>query len=130
MQATDIVIPPGWEMQYERWHYAPAVRDRDRLWCSGVMGIEADGTLNADPGAQITRAFELIGVLLHTAGLGLPDIVEMTSYHVGLQAHLRTFRQVRDRFLKAPYPAWTAIGVSELARAGGLVEIVVVARLR
>jgi hypothetical protein len=29
-----------------------------------------------------------------------------------------------------PYPAWTAIGISELAVPGGLVEIKVIARMR
>jgi enamine deaminase RidA (YjgF/YER057c/UK114 family) len=38
--------------------------------------------------------------------------------------------KVKDRYLSAPYPAWTAIGISELAIPGGLVEIKVIARLR
>jgi enamine deaminase RidA (YjgF/YER057c/UK114 family) len=38
--------------------------------------------------------------------------------------------KVRDRYLKEPYPAWTAIGVAELAVPGGLVEVKVIARLK
>jgi enamine deaminase RidA (YjgF/YER057c/UK114 family) len=37
---------------------------------------------------------------------------------------------VKDRYVEAPYPAWTAIGVVELAVSGALVEIRVTARLR
>jgi enamine deaminase RidA (YjgF/YER057c/UK114 family) len=37
--------------------------------------------------------------------------------------------QVKDAFVKEPYPAWTAIGVAELA-FGALVEIKVTALLR
>ena len=36
---------------------------------------------------------------------------------------------VKDRYLTDPYPAWTAIGVSELAAPAALVEVRVVAVL-
>ena len=35
----------------------------------------------------------------------------------------------KDRYIHQPYPAWTAIGISELAIPGGLVEIRVSARV-
>ena len=60
--------------------------------------------------------------------MSLADVIEMTTFHVGLQQHLETFLGVKDRYLNEPYPAWTAIGISELAVAGGLVEIRVTAR--
>jgi enamine deaminase RidA (YjgF/YER057c/UK114 family) len=37
--------------------------------------------------------------------------------------------KVKDHYMKAPYPSWTAIGITELAFPGGLVEIKVIARL-
>jgi enamine deaminase RidA (YjgF/YER057c/UK114 family) len=130
MQEQAVVIPPGWERLYERWHYAPAVRDGDRLWCSGVTGVGSDGQVSADPRTQFTLAFELVATLLATGGAGFADVVDLTTFHVGLQAHWKTFMQVKDQFVHAPYPAWTAIGVSELAVPGALVEIRAVARLR
>jgi enamine deaminase RidA (YjgF/YER057c/UK114 family) len=130
MQADNVIIPRGSEALYERWHYAPAVRDGDRLWCSGIIGVGADGKASPDPQTQFTRAFELVGLLLAAAGASFADVVEMTTFHVGLQAHLKTFMQVKDAFVHAPYPAWTAIGVTELALPGALVEVKVIARLR
>ncbi len=47
----------------------------------------------------------------------------MTSYHVGLREHLAEFVAAKDRHIAAPYPAWSAIGVSELITEGALVEI-------
>ena len=44
-------------------------------------------------------------------------------YHVDIGRHMETFMAVKDRYLTEPYPAWTAIGVSELVVPGGLVEI-------
>ncbi|CAN5527633.1 hypothetical protein BH20ACT17_BH20ACT17_08890 [soil metagenome] len=55
------------------------------------------------------------------------DHVEMTSYHVGLREHLAQFIAVKDRHIAEPYPAWSAIGVSELITAGALVEVRAVA---
>ena len=68
--------------------------------------------------------------MLEAGGASFADITEMTTFHVGLQAHLGAFMTVKDQYIKEPYPAWTAIGISELAIPGGLVEIRVTARLR
>jgi enamine deaminase RidA (YjgF/YER057c/UK114 family) len=130
MDQHEIVVPEGTEFFYERLHFAPAVKDGDRLFCSGVIGLDPDGTAPADPEAQFTRAFEALAAVLTAAGASFGDVVDLTTFHVGLQAHLRAFARVKDRFVAAPYPAWTAIGVSELAVPGGLVEIRAVARLR
>ena len=65
--------------------------------------------------------------LAREGGAELSDIVEITSYHVGISAHMEAFMRVWARYLKEPYPAWTAIGVAELIVPGGLVELRAVA---
>lgn len=62
------------------------------------------------------------------AGVTLSDVVEIVTYHVGLKDHFREFVLIKDEFIKEPYPAWTAIGVSELAADGAVIEIKVTAR--
>ena len=37
--------------------------------------------------------------------------------------------KVKDNYMADPYPAWTAIGITELAFPGALVEIKIIARL-
>jgi enamine deaminase RidA (YjgF/YER057c/UK114 family) len=130
MERKDVVIPKGQEVLYDRFHFAPAVRDKDHLYCSGVIGTGADGKAPSDPETQFTNAFEGVKATLADAGLTFHDVVDITSFHVGLQANMRSFMKVKDRYVTEPYPAWTAIGVSELAIPGGLVEIKVVARLK
>ena len=127
--ATDIIVPKGMEVYYDRMHFAPAVRDGDRLFCSGQLGIGPDGKISDDPDKQFAQAFDNVRAVLEEAGASFAHVVEMTSYHVGLQEHMRSFMQVKDRYVAEPYPAWTAIGISELAMAGALVEIRVIARL-
>ena len=68
--------------------------------------------------------------MLTAGGASISEVVNLTTFHVGLQANMRAFMKVKDQYVTAPYPAWTAIGISELASPGGLVEIKAVARLK
>ena len=130
MQKSDLVIPSSMQAMYDRFHFAPAVRAGDLLLCSGQIGIGADGAAPADLDKQFTLAFEAVKEILAEAKLDFSDVVEMTTFHVGLLQQLRVFSAVKDRYLPEPFPAWTAIGVSELAFPGGVCEVRVTARLR
>lgn len=130
MDKSDVVIPKGQEGFYDQFHFAPAVKDGDRLFCSGVIGIGADGKASPDPDAQFTQAFETLSAVLSASGASFADVVEMTTFHVGLQKHLGAFMKIKDGYVKDPYPAWTAIGITELAIPGAILEIKVVARLK
>lgn len=116
------VIPDGMQNFYDQFHFAPAVRVGEQVFCSGQLGNGPGGKLDPDPAAQIAAAFENVRAVLEEAGASFADVVEMTSFHVGFGEHIGVFMQVKDAFVKEPYPAWTAIGVSELA-FGALVEI-------
>ena len=37
--AKDVVIPKGMEAYYNDFHFAPAIKDGDRLYCSGQIGV-------------------------------------------------------------------------------------------
>lgn len=93
---------------------------------------ESDVSLSAlqavrDPEAQFAVAFETLRDILREGGADLSDVVEITSYHVGISVHMDAFMRVWARYLKEPYPAWTAVGVAELIVPGGLVELRAVA---
>ncbi len=130
MTSPENIVAPEWmRPMYDTHHFAPAVIDGDHLRCSGMMGLRPDLTLPEEPQAQFTLAFENLRGLLAEAGLTFADVVDITSYHVGLQQHIQAFGAVKDQFVAAPYPAWTAVGVTELAM-GALVEIKILARMR
>lgn len=126
--AKEPIVPPGSEGTYQGFHFAPAIRDGDYLWCSGSTGTGSDGKNAEEPEQQFVAAFEDVKRVLEHAGASFADVVEMTTFHVGFNEHLGKFMKVKDQYVKEPYPAWTAIGVSELA-FGSLVEIKVVARV-
>jgi enamine deaminase RidA (YjgF/YER057c/UK114 family) len=106
------------ERAYDQFHFAPAVRSGKWLRCSGQLGTDAKFQVIVEPEAQFAQAFENAKSVLAAAKLDFRDVVEMTTFHVGLRDHLGTFMKVKDRYLAAPYPAWTAIGVSGLALPG------------
>ena len=117
------VIPKNMKPMHDQFHFAPAVRVGRNVFCSGQVGAGADGKLDPDPAVQIACAFVNVRTVLEKMGGSLEDVVEMTSFHFGLNEHIGVFMQVKDGYIKKDYPAWTAIGVSELAFPGALVEI-------
>lgn len=125
-ERADIIIPDGWEEIYENWKFAPALKIDGRIYVSGVVAAPQDGDLKEG----YRRAWRTIEQMLVKAGASLDDIVEMTTFHTNLSEHLQGFGEVKDEFIKAPYPSWTGIGISELAVPTGIVEIKVIAHVK
>ncbi len=123
------IIPEAQRRTNERYRFSAAIRSGEMLHCSGQIGNAADGSLATDAAAQFEQAFANVAEVLAEAGGSWADVVEMTTFHVGLAEHLATFAGVRDRWVEEPYPAWTAVGVAELAAPAALVEVKVVAVL-
>lgn len=123
-----IILTPEFAHFSTDWHLSPGIDTGDLVFFSGVTGARPDLTVADDPETQFREAFEFLRAHLAEAGLGFDDVVELTSYHVGLRQHLDAFTKVKDEFIAAPYPAWSAIGVSELITEGTLVEIRAIAK--
>ncbi len=123
MSRRQTVIPKAMQPMYDQFHFAPAVRVGKHVFCSGQLGNGPDGKLDPDPAVQFSQAFENVQTVLGEAGGRMRDIVEITTFHVGLREHIGVFMQVKDGYIEEKFPAWTAIGVSELAFEGALVEI-------
>jgi enamine deaminase RidA (YjgF/YER057c/UK114 family) len=120
--------PPAFSHFIDDWHFSPVLDTGDFVFLSGATGARPDLTVAADPETQVRDAFEFLKQHLAVAGLTFDDVVEMTTYHVGLREHLSVFMKVKDEYVAAPYPAWTAIGVSQLITEGTIVEIRLIAR--
>jgi enamine deaminase RidA (YjgF/YER057c/UK114 family) len=126
------IVPASQAHIYSDWHLAPAVRAGSLLLCSGVLGADDEGRIPDEPRAQYHRVFSNLRDLLSAAGAGLNDIAEMTSFHLDLPSQIGDFSEVKDEYVGAPYPAWTAVevaGIGAGALPGALVEVKVVAYL-
>src|SRR5688572_32832897 len=104
------IIPATMRGSYEAFQFAPATRVGDLLILSGQIGTGPDGKAIDDLEEQFAHAFEVIGQVLHEAGLSFDNIVELHTFHVGLQLHRGKFMKVKARYSNEPVPCWTAIG--------------------
>ena len=124
------IIPDGWENTYNRFHYAPAVRAGDTIYLSGIVATlqgEENEASPEDLEAAFDRCFEALKIVLNEAGADFSHVVEMTTFHTELIHQIGPFTTSKDKYLKEPYPAWTAIDVDRLYPERGLVEIKLIA---
>ena len=128
----NVVMPmrPESRRIFTGWGFAEAVIDGDRVWLSGVVaGLRQDETL-ADQEAAYDRAFKMLGDVLKRSGSDFDGVVELTTFHTDLPTQIDTFMKVKHRYIREPFPAWTAIDIDRLVPDNGLVEIKLVARRR
>lgn len=96
------------------------------VFCSGQLGIGADGKVPATLAGQAERCFEHIRAILGEAGLHLSDIVRLNAY-VTRREDMAGYMEVRDRYVADPPPASTLMIVSGFTRPEFLVEVEAVA---
>jgi enamine deaminase RidA (YjgF/YER057c/UK114 family) len=123
------IVPAIWADFYEETHIPAALRVGDTLRVTGHTGETAEGVFSTNPETQIRQVFRNIALTLAEAGASWSNVVEMNSYHIGLVKQSETLIRIAADFLSDPYPAWTAVGVTELIVAEALVEISCVAML-
>ncbi|MBU4315859.1 MAG: RidA family protein [Proteobacteria bacterium] len=127
--SIDTVVPASGKSAYKNFHFSQAVKACGLLVCSGQIGTQPDHSVPETAEEEFRNAWKAVGIVLKEAGLGFEDIIEYTSYHVNLNQHIQAFMKIRDEVLSEPWPAWTAIGITELAVPGARVEIRVIARM-
>ena len=93
---------------------------------TGRTGESGEGVFSPDPEAQIRQVFPNIALTLDEAEMvqrrGNEFVPRRSS---GTEALLR----VAAEFIVDPYPAWTAVGVTELVLPEAVVEISCVAMI-
>jgi enamine deaminase RidA (YjgF/YER057c/UK114 family) len=113
---------------YEKFN-APSAREVDGwVYLTGVVAAQED---NDQSGFKdgFERAFKQIAEVLAMAGCTWNDVVSMTSHHTDIGAQFADIAAVKDGYCDAaPYPAWSILGIGQLANPRGFCEIIVVAR--
>ena len=109
----------------ERTGYSDAVIAGDTIYLSGVV-------VGQRPGQSLDAAYEnayrRIAAILRRAGASWDDVVDITSYHTDVTAQMEAIVAVQRRYIRPPFPAWTAIDVDRLIPDRGITEIKIVAR--
>lgn len=117
-----LINPPGSEEFYHTWQFSQGVQVGDTLWISGQLGIGPDGKAGPTIEEQTRLAFQNLARVLETAGGSLTDVVELITYHIAMD-DLPKVAAVKAEFISQDFPAWTAIGVTQLALPEMLIEV-------
>ena len=121
-QRRTVVVSPPFAAFYQATHIPAARKVGNRLLLTGHTG-DTTGAYSDDVKTQLRQTFRNMEATLHEAGASWADVVALNSYHVGLQAQADALLEISAEFLAEPYPAWTAVGVTELIDPPAMVEI-------
>ena len=122
-----LVNPKETQPMYDGFHFSQANRVGDTIWVSGQVGIDNNLSPATGMAAQARLAFEGLKRTLAETGASLEDVVELTTFHIDLRGEMDEFAKVKDEFFPRDYPAWTAVGVTQLALLELRIEIRAVA---
>lgn len=102
--------------------YSQAIRAGGTVYVSGQIGLDP-ATMQMAEGidGQTHRVFRNLAAVAAASGLSLDYAVRMTVYLTDL-AHFARVNEIMAQYVREPYPARAAVGVSGLPR-GALVEI-------
>ena len=124
---------------YDALHFASARRAGEVLYISGVIvgRMKDEGSDVAAFKEQVRRTFRRIETTLKAAGAGFADVTMINSFHVfnspnftgTRDEQFAAFGAVKDEFMAAPYPAWTAVGTTGLLTDTGIVEVQMIAHV-
>jgi enamine deaminase RidA (YjgF/YER057c/UK114 family) len=109
-------------------HYCHVVRAGDWVWLSGMVGVQADGTIPDDVVEQFRIAMASIDHCLREAG-GRPDQVVKVQVFMTDIAERPKINPIRQEYFGEHRPASTLVEVSGLIDPRLKVEIEAVAYL-
>jgi enamine deaminase RidA (YjgF/YER057c/UK114 family) len=128
-QQANVIMPQDERQRQfqQQFGYADAIVSNGVVYLSGVPAYLAPG--ENDMEKAFTRAFENMGESLKRAGVTWDDVVQLTSVHTDVNAHIEAMVKVKNRFMTGKPPAWTAVGTNGLLQPGGIAEITIVAHV-
>ncbi len=134
MSEPEYFVTPGYgDVQLERHHYSQAVRVGNRVDISGQGGWNDAMEFPETVDEQIRLAFANVGRTLATAGANWNHVIEVNSWHVGLEGHQAevnaTMTAMFRHYMPHHAPIWTLLGVEALGEPAMKVEIRVTAIL-
>ena len=103
--------------------FSDAVIHGDTIYLSGVVAAPLRGETSLTPAYE--RAFARLDGVLKRLGVGWEDVIVFDTFHAGgtMAAQLDALVPVKNRYITAPFPAWTAVGVTELYEPTAVTEI-------
>lgn len=137
----EVILPDADSKQaHDEWRYAAARRVGDTIYLSGVIVYRKESEGKDVPAFKIQarRALERLKNTLAAAGTDFQHVVMINTFHVWQgpnfngtrDEQFQAFEDVIGEFMKAPYPAWTAVGTTGLLADSGIIEIQLIAKAK
>ncbi len=135
-QLEKTIIDPE-QLQSPGGEYSSGVKVKagSLLFVAGQTSMDSEGVLvgEGDAAAQTRQAFQNIGHVLEAAGASFSNVVEFTTYLVGLDS-VQPFLEARTELFRELYPPGdhptnTLLNIHSLAGSKALVEIKAIAVL-
>lgn len=103
--------------------FSDAVVHGDTIYLSGVVAVPVEGETGLVPAYE--RAFARLDAILKRLGATWDDVIGFDTFHANgkMAAQLNELVVVKNRYITAPFPAWTAVGVTELYEPTAVTEI-------
>ena len=117
-----LINPAGTEFIYNTLKFSQAVRVDNTVWVSGQVGMDKKGAVGETIEEQTRMAFQNLKSVLAESNASMDDIVELVTYHTSMK-DIKIFGKVKSEFILNNYPAWTAVGVTELVMPQLMLEI-------
>jgi enamine deaminase RidA (YjgF/YER057c/UK114 family) len=137
----EVILPDeGAKRAHDGWRYAAVRRVGDMVYLSGVIVYRGPNEGN-DVAAfknQARRALNRLKQNLEAANSDFQHVVMINSFHVWQgpdfsstrDEQFQAFEDVIGEYIKAPYPAWTAVGTTGLLGNGGIIEVQLIAKVK
>ncbi|GLU88435.1 RidA family protein [Agromyces sp. NBRC 114283] len=111
-----IVVPEGVYPPTADFSQGIRVSGGDLVFLSGIIGMRPDGTMPAEPAAQIELAFENLVKVLEAAGATAADVVKVNVFVRDDFSLVRDeLRAIRARYFTHDFPVSTLIQVAGFA---------------
>jgi enamine deaminase RidA (YjgF/YER057c/UK114 family) len=102
--------------------YSRAVRVGPHVYVAGTTGIDEQGNVVGDAGAQTVRALSIIEQALAKAGARMSDVVRTRIFVTDI-SHWESIGRVHGEVFRDIRPAATMVEVKQLVKPEILVEI-------
>ena len=102
--------------------FTRALRVGDRIFVSGTVGVEADGSVKEDAGAQADRCYDLIREHIEQLGGHMGDVVRVRMFATDIQ-DADALSAAFSRALKPTRPTATLVAIAALYDPRWKVEI-------
>jgi enamine deaminase RidA (YjgF/YER057c/UK114 family) len=104
--------------------FALATRVGNLVFTSGMVGVDADMNIPADPRDEFRRVFENLAGVLESVGSSLDHVVDSTNFFAGdADGVYPLFEEVRKELFAGRLPASTSIVVARLLVSAAHVEV-------